>query len=100
MFLSERGLLQEVGGVLHNLAVGLNLSSFILVVCGKYVNLSHKCLGQDSEEEVGAQLILNHHIAKVQKVGLQIHLSSGLSVTFSWAGSLDTIFTSLISSCF
>lgn len=65
MLWSKGGLLQAVGGVLHNLTLGLNSSLFILAVCGKYVNL-----GQDTKEEVGMQLILYCCTTQVQKLCL------------------------------
>ena len=63
-----------VGGVLYNLTVGLNPPSFILIVCGKYVNLSHKHLGQVAQKEVGAQLILSYHICPSPKGGSSGHV--------------------------
>lgn len=61
--------MQAVGGVLHNLTVSLNPPSFILVVCGKYANLSHMYLGQDAKKDIGAQLILNYHVCPSPKGG-------------------------------
>lgn len=45
MFLFEGGLLEAAGGVLHNLTVRLNSTSFIPVVCSKYVNFFTQALG-------------------------------------------------------
>lgn len=54
-----------VGGVLHNLTLDVNSSLFILVECGKYVNL-----GQDAKEKVGTQLILYYRNTQVPKLCL------------------------------
>lgn len=61
--------MQAVGGVLHSLIVGLNPPSFMLVVRGKYVNLSLKRWGQDAKKDLGAQLILNYHVCPSPKGG-------------------------------
>lgn len=80
MFLSEGGLLQAAGEVLHNLTVGSKPPSFMSVGYRKLAERSHRCSGQGAEWEDGAQLVLNCHVCSGTKGGCvaPVHLSSAV----------------------